>query len=75
MAAAESSMSAKTGFGEHKGHQVVPHDHSGQGRDPDGGCWCSGKYLCVTCRSGELPRGVWFWGPECPQPVMAGGKR
>jgi hypothetical protein len=56
------------GFGVHKGHRVVPHDHSGQGRDPDGGCWCSGKYLCVTCRAGELPRGVWFWGPECARP-------
>jgi hypothetical protein len=53
-------------FGAHEGHQIHPHDHSVQmvGRRP----WCNGRWLCLSCATRDLPRGVWFPGPECAAP-------
>jgi hypothetical protein len=63
-------MTAVTGFGEHAGHKVHPHDHSGQGsKRLREGVWCSGRWLCQSCTDRDLyPRGTWFGGPECPRP-------
>lgn len=55
--------------GAHAGHSIVPHDHSGQDREHrKAGEWCSGRHVCLTCATKDLPRGVWFDGPKCAAP-------
>ena len=58
-----------TSFGAHQGHAVHPHDHTGQDGHRAGVNWCTGRWLCVTCASGDVPRGLWFTGPVCPKPA------
>lgn len=64
-----------TGFGVHEGHAVCPHHHAGQPNEEPPfrrGEWCSGRWLCATCADKDhLPRGTWFWGPECARPKSA----
>ena len=55
-----------TSSADHQDHNVVPHDHSGQNTDRKP--WCKGRYLCLTCRTEDLPRGVWFTGDKCAAP-------